>query len=205
MTRRGSIAAAAAIELRDKHGFNPDVVFGTPGWGETLFLKRCGPPRATCFTPNSSLPHERAHLGFDPEFTPASVNERVALTAELGYLLLAIYGADKMLAPTAWQARSFPEDVQKRITVIHDGIDTGKVRPDPAARVKLPGTEREFSAGDEVLTFINRNLEPHRGFHIFMRALPAVLKPAPRRTSSLSAATASATAARRRPARHGAK
>ena len=32
---------------------------------------------------------------------------------------------------------------------------------------------------DEVITFINRNLEPYRGYHIFMRALPRLLRDRP--------------------------
>ncbi len=35
-------------------------------------------------------------------------------------------------------------------------------------------------AGDEVLTFVNRNLEPYRGYHIFMRALPEILRARPK-------------------------
>jgi glycosyltransferase involved in cell wall biosynthesis len=33
--------------------------------------------------------------------------------------------------------------------------------------------------GDEIVTFINRNLEPARGFHVFMRALPSILRQRP--------------------------
>jgi glycosyltransferase involved in cell wall biosynthesis len=57
-------------------------------------------------------------------------------------------------------------------------VDTDALAPDPAARFALPDG-RVLHAGDEVLTFVNRNLEPYRGYHIFMRALPAVLKARP--------------------------
>ncbi len=37
-----------------------------------------------------------------------------------------------------------------------------------------------LSRKDPVVTFVNRNLEPHRGYHIFMRALPDILKRNPK-------------------------
>ena len=87
--------------------------------------------------------------------------------------------ADKALAPTHWQASSFPEWFQDRITVVHDGVDTDLVRPNPDAQVDAAGHQITFRPGDEVLTFVNRNLEPYRGYHIFMRALPKILKARP--------------------------
>jgi glycosyltransferase involved in cell wall biosynthesis len=57
-------------------------------------------------------------------------------------------------------------------------VDTAVCRPDPAASYRLPNG-RILRPGDEVLTFVNRNLEPYRGYHIFMRALPAVLAARP--------------------------
>ena len=64
------------------------------------------------------------------------------------------------------------------IEVIFDGVDSDKVTPDPAAMVQLPGGH-VLRAGDEVLTFVNRNLEPYRGYHTFIRALPEVLAARP--------------------------
>ena len=37
-----------------------------------------------------------------------------------------------------------------------------------------------LTRNDEVITFINRNLEPYRGYHIFMRALPRMLAERPK-------------------------
>ena len=65
--------------------------------------------------------------------------------------------------------------MRDKITVVHDGIDTVAIRPDPAARLSLEDG-RSWSRDDEVLTFVSRNLEPYRGYHIFMRALPGVLR-----------------------------
>jgi glycosyltransferase involved in cell wall biosynthesis len=79
--------------------------------------------------------------------------------------------ADGWLSPTRWQADTFPARIRERITVAHDGIDTARLVPNPNAYVTLNG-QRKLAVGDEVITFVNRNLEPYRGYHSFMRALP---------------------------------
>jgi glycosyltransferase involved in cell wall biosynthesis len=63
--------------------------------------------------------------------------------------------------------------------VIFDGIDTTVVRPEPGAMVQLQRAGVKLVPGDEVITFVNRNLEPYRGFHTFMRALPPLLRERP--------------------------
>ena len=63
--------------------------------------------------------------------------------------------------------------------VIFDGIDTTVVAPQPKAFVQLQRDDVRLTAGDEVITFVNRNLEPYRGFHVFMRALPEILRQRP--------------------------
>ncbi|MDX5401634.1 MAG: glycosyltransferase, partial [Rhodobacterales bacterium] len=56
--------------------------------------------------------------------------------------------------------------------------DCDRLAPNPAACFTLPDG-RQLRPGDEVLTFVNRNLEPYRGYHIFLRALPQVLAARP--------------------------
>ncbi len=179
MAYRGEIVAAAAAEMRERYGFVPDVIFGTPGWGEMLFLQHVWPEARRLLYAEFFYAPDGPNEAFDPEFSTSSWRSRMMLAANGAHLLLPTVDAHKLLAPTRWQASSFPGYVQPRLTVIHDGIDTARVTPDAAARVKIPGTGIEVQAGDEVLTFINRNLEPSRGFHIFMRALPALLKARP--------------------------
>lgn len=58
-------------------------------------------------------------------------------------------------------------------------MDTGLVRPEPSAVFVLPDG-RILTRADEVITYVARDLEPHRGFPALMRTLPALLAARPR-------------------------
>jgi glycosyltransferase involved in cell wall biosynthesis len=175
---RGLSVARAAAQLRRDKGFVPDVVFGHGGWGETLFLREVW-PEARHLTYAEFFYHARGlDADFDPEFQTDDLGRRFRTSARRTHLMMALADADAALAPTHWQASTFPEAFRDRITVIHDGIDTDRACPNPGARLTLPDG-RVLSAGDEVVSFVNRNLEPYRGYHVFLRALPEVLKARP--------------------------
>lgn len=176
---RGGFVAQAASQLKQKQGYEPDVVFGHIGWGETLFLREVWPKARHLLYAELFYQPRNLDTGFDPEHQRDDEGQRIWITSRQGHQLLAMNGADKAVAPTRWQASSFPSYLQSRISVIHDGINTKLVKPDPAANYDIPGTSIRLRAGDEVLTFVNRNLEPYRGYHTFMRALPKVLAARP--------------------------
>lgn len=179
MTGRGMIVARAADQMSTKTGFVPDVVFGHGGWGETLFLREVWPKARHLTYAEFYYGTEGRDTEFDKEFSNPCLMQRIGVAARKSHLLQAIMEADEALAPTEWQASTFPDEVRGKITVIHDGVDTGRLAPNPAARFTLPdGTV--LAPGDEVLTFVSRNLEPYRGYHIFMRALPEVLRTRPK-------------------------
>jgi glycosyltransferase involved in cell wall biosynthesis len=66
------------------------------------------------------------------------------------------------------------------LRVVHDGIDTQIVKPNPSAKLRLPSNNRELTTADEVLTYVARNLEPYRGFRSLMRSLPTILSRRPK-------------------------
>lgn len=180
MTDRGHRVARAAAQLRDRHGFRPDVVFGHHGWGETLFLREVWPDARHLNYAEFYYATEGRDVGFDPEFSRTTLAARLGVVARQAHLALSMVQADAALSPTEWQADSFPPALRDKITIIHDGIDTDHVAPLPRVELRLPDNGPTLRAGDEVLTFVNRNLEPYRGYHIFMRALPQVLAARPR-------------------------
>jgi glycosyltransferase involved in cell wall biosynthesis len=163
--------------MRQK-GYVPDVIFGHSGWGETLFLKEVWPEAKLLVYAEFYYRGRGADVGFDAEFNPPSFDQVMIAQGRTTHLGQALTHADAGLSPTEWQASTYPPVLRRMIEVIFDGVDTDVMRPDPAATATLP-SGATFHAGDEVLTFINRNLEPYRGYHIFMRALPAVLKARP--------------------------
>jgi len=174
----GAAAARAAQALRDRTGEVPDVVFGIMNWGETLFLREVWPEARHLGYAEFLYASSGLDTGFDPEFRREDFASRVRVTSRKAHLIQAAVQADALMAPTAWQASTFPPEIRAGMEVIHDGVDTARLTPDPGAAYQVPGGPL-LRAGDEVLTFVNRNLEPYRGFHIFMRALPRVLAERP--------------------------
>jgi glycosyltransferase involved in cell wall biosynthesis len=176
--RRGQSAAAAANGLKQA-GFVPDLICAHPGWGEALFLKDVFPSaRLICYQ-EFYYQREGSDVNFDPEFPTVAEEDFQYLRLRNSNALLSLAAADWSVSPTAWQKSQFPVACQSRISIIHEGIDTDTLRPDPAAWVMLNALGRKLTAQDEVITFVSRNLEPYRGFHIFMRTLPELLRRRP--------------------------
>jgi glycosyltransferase involved in cell wall biosynthesis len=176
--RNGAAAARAAKALRDRTGEVPDVVFGIINWGETLFLREVWPEARHLGYAEFLYAAAGLDTGFDPEFRSEDFESRVRVTGRKAHLIQAAVQADALTAPTKWQASTFPTELRAKMSVIHDGVDTARLTPDASATFRVPGGPL-LRAGDEVITFVNRNLEPYRGFHTFMRALPHVLAKRP--------------------------
>jgi glycosyltransferase involved in cell wall biosynthesis len=178
MAERGLTVMRGARALRDRHGYVPDVVFGHPGWGETLFLRGIWPEARHLAYAEFFYSPTGLDVEFDPEFSPPNPDRPAIVLARQAHLAHAMAQADAGLAPTRFQASTFPPCFRTMLSVIHDGVDTARVAPNPEATLTLPNG-RVLRAGDEVLSFVNRNIEPYRGAHIFLRALPEVLAARP--------------------------
>jgi glycosyltransferase involved in cell wall biosynthesis len=178
MSDRAVMVARACINLRDDKGYAPDLIFAHSGWGESLFLKEVWPNAKLIVYAEFYYKGTGADVGFDPEFAKISFDQMMISQGRTAYLTQSIVHADAALSPTHFQADTHPDLLRQRITVIHDGVDTRVLTPNPRASFALPNG-KTLNVGDEVLTFVNRNLEPYRGYHTFMRALPEVLRARP--------------------------
>ena len=176
---RGLACADAMVQLRAQ-GFMPDVIVAHPGWGEALFCKDIWPAARLLVFAEFYYGTEGTDFGFDPEFSRPGPDAAWRLRLKNTALLHALQAADGGYAPTQWQHSRIPEPYRARFEVAFDGVDTIAAAPDPTAVVALQKAQVRLAAGDEVVTFVNRNLEPYRGFHVFMRALPALLKQRPK-------------------------
>jgi glycosyltransferase involved in cell wall biosynthesis len=176
-TIRAEACFRAALKLK-ADGFTPDVIVAHHGWGESLFLKDVWPNAKLAIYCEFYYHPQGADVGFDPEFPVNDEGEVCRLRLKNLNNLLHFEVADAGISPTHWQASNFPEPFKSKITVVHDGIDTVGLAPNPNVSLTLNGN-LVLTKQEEVITFVNRNLEPYRGYHIFMRALPEILKRRP--------------------------
>jgi glycosyltransferase involved in cell wall biosynthesis len=166
-------AVARQIMRLAADGFRPDIVIGHNGWGETLFVKDVLPATPLLSYFEFYYHWQDADTNFDPEF-PLGLDDRLRIRMKNAVNLIGLEAADWGLSATRWQRSLYPAWAQRRISVLHEGVDTGQIAPDPHASFQLPNGRR-LTGADSVVTYVSRNLEPYRGFHTFARSLPRLL------------------------------
>lgn len=174
---RGTAAAQAATQLAAS-GFRPDVIIGHPGWGETIYLREIFPDAKIVLFGELFYRTHGADINFDAEFESPDLPQMLRTHAKNATQVLAMTTADLVVSPTQFQASTYPEIFRPIHRVLHEGVDLSAASHNPRAVVRL-GTGQELRPGAPVITFINRNFERLRGFHIFMRALPEFFRQVP--------------------------
>lgn len=172
----GQAVARVAIELRDQ-GFHPDVIVAHMGWGEGLYVKAVWPAARLLGYFEWYYRPFGSDVDFDRD-SPPSTDDICRVTTRNSLHLLNLQVADRGISPTRWQLDQHPSEYRSKIAVIHDGVDVDKVKPDPEATGTLPGGLK-LRAGDEIVTYVVRNLEPYRGFPTFIRAARLILERRP--------------------------
>ncbi|MBD1915363.1 MULTISPECIES: glycosyltransferase family 4 protein [Cyanophyceae] len=166
---QGQAVYRMAQELK-ADGFYPHVVYAHSGWGPGLFIKDIF-PKAKYVGYFEWFYH--AH-GSDADFDPAdslTADDEARIRIKNAPILLDLAACDAGVTPTQWQYQQFPPELQSKLTVIHDGIDTEYFRLKPGAKLVLPTLGLDLSHVNEVITYVARGMEPYRGFPQFMETV----------------------------------
>ncbi|MBB5372610.1 glycosyltransferase [Acidocella aromatica] len=177
-TRRAQAGYRGALQIKAL-GFKPDIIVGHHGWGEMLNLVDAFPGVPILGYFEFYYKIHGTDVNFDPEF-PMPEAQFGAVRGKNSVNLLALNLEQYGQTPTRWQQSTYPNWAQKQIRIIEEGVDLELCKPDPASR-KAPLTVGGLTVTPEqkLVTYVARNLEPYRGFHTFMRALPRILAERP--------------------------
>jgi glycosyltransferase involved in cell wall biosynthesis len=177
-TRTG-LAVAQVCQRLAAEGVVPDIICGHNGWGEMLFIKDVFPDVPVLSYFEFYYHAQGLDVDFDPEFNRMSLDVMRVRTRN-AVNLLGFDAADWGNTPTLWQRHVHPPELRQRISVVHEGVDTDRACPDPAAWLYLQRDGVALNRDNEVVTFVARSLEPYRGFPTLMRAAPEILRRRPK-------------------------
>nr|WP_202405253.1 glycosyltransferase [Saccharibacter sp. 17.LH.SD] len=177
--RRAEVVARLALSLKNL-GYVPDIIIGHHGWGELLNIGDVFPDVPVLGYFEFYYQVSGQDVGFDPEFllSDKTVPAFVRLKNAINHQALALPGYGQ--TPTFFQRNSYPQWAHKNIHLLPEGVDLSVCRPDPSVmkRVLTVG-DVHIQPYEKLITYVARNMEPYRGFHNFMRALPRILEARP--------------------------
>jgi glycosyltransferase involved in cell wall biosynthesis len=117
-------------------------------------------------------------VAYDPEF-PEVPDVTTLLHARNAMNYLTLERSTSGFTASEWQKQTYPAVFQNKIDVLHEGIRADRLKPDHVSAIDVTVGGVRFQRGDELVTYIARNLEPVRGVHSMLRALPALQKARP--------------------------
>ncbi len=173
--RRAEVVAQTASNLK-RLGFHPDIIIGHHGWGEMLNLCDVWPDVPLLGYMEFYYHYDGIDVGFDTEFPiPVHDHPRVRAKNAVNHLALALDQHGQ--TPTQWQLSTYPEWAQSRITLLREGVNLDLCAPNAALRrAPLKIGDVTIAPEEKLVTYVSRDLEPYRGFHVIMRALPHLLR-----------------------------
>ncbi|MDE2582444.1 MAG: glycosyltransferase [Rhodospirillales bacterium] len=173
--RRAETVATAAATLKQL-GFTPDIIIGHHGWGELLNLPDVWPGVPLLGYCEFYYRIVDSDVGFDPEFpTPEADYPRIRAKNAVNLLALQLGGLGQ--TPTQWQHSTYPDWARERITLLPEGADLTRCKPDAKVRrTSLKIGDATIGPREKLVTYVARDLEPYRGVHSMMRALPHLLR-----------------------------
>jgi len=176
--RRAEAAAIGAQQLKAL-GFWPDIIIGHHGWGELLNLPDVYPGVPILGYFEFFYRTDGSDVNCDPEF-PMLPAQFAGVRAKNCVNLQAFALEQHGQVPTRWQLSTYPLWAHQWLHLLEEGVDLDLCRPQPELRRKtLKLSNITISPKQKLLTYVARNLEPYRGFHTFMRALPKILDARP--------------------------
>ena len=187
--RRAETVARIAGDLK-RSGYQPEIIIGHHGWGELLNVQDVWPEVPLLGYHEYYYRGTGSEVDFDPEFGTPPEGRAARVRAKNAINHLALTDPGQGQTPTRFQLSTYPAEFRHKIKLIEEGVDLDALAPDPAAaRTPLslagmsldPTTQSAFQGitilpSQKLVTFVCRTLEPVRGFHVMMRALPQLLR-----------------------------
>lgn len=170
---RAVAVAQLGEELIAREDYQPDVVMVHSGWGEALPLRRLWPKSQLLVLPELWGQPVSLGEGVEPSRGPLSPQERCGLHQQNLLAAAALAECDVAVTATAFQRSTFTVRLQHVIQVLPEGIAAEALGPDPSQTLLLPDGQ-VISAGEPLITFASRQLEPLRGLRTMIQALPSL-------------------------------
>ena len=180
----GQAALREALRLR-QDGFEPDLIIGHSGFGNTIYLKEVWPKAKFIGYFEWFYRSRGADVGFGSN-QPPSPDTSLRVHTYNSPIVMDLAQADAAICPTHWQADQFPAAMRRHLSVIFDGVNTeqlpliGQEFRKHSLSLQAGNAQASIPADVPLVTYVTRCFEPYRGWPQVAEGLSILMQRNPR-------------------------